>query len=230
MSNSHTKRPRSSPSNSADAGPKPSEQATIGRRERRAAETRIRLFHSALELIAERGLEKVTVEDITEAADVGKGTFFNYFATKEHVLGVMAEIQLGKLQEAMSRVAQGHEPLRVVLHKLVGRLAEEPGRSPKLARAMIGSFLGSEKVREILKRKMADGRKAIAEVVRIGQERGEIHPSLKSEKVAMQLLQMVMATVLLWSLHEKPALSRWMEDSFEHAWRAIRAPGKSQGA
>ena len=68
----------------------------MGRRQRRAAETRVRLFRCALRLFAERGFPNVTVEDITEAADVGKGTFFNYFESKDHVLGVMAEIQLGK--------------------------------------------------------------------------------------------------------------------------------------
>jgi AcrR family transcriptional regulator len=203
-------------------------QPASGRRERRAAETRVKLFRSALALIAERGLASVTVEDITEAADVGKGTFFNYFPTKEHVLGVMAEIQLGKLEEAAARVAAGAEPFHTVLHGLVKRLAEEPGRSPKLARALLSSFLGNESVREILKRRMVEGRKAIAEVVRIGQERGEINPSLKKEKVAMQLLQMMLGTVLLWSLHEKPALSQWIENSFDHAWRAIAAPGKQQ--
>jgi AcrR family transcriptional regulator len=197
-----------------------------GRRERRAAETRVKLFRSALALIAEHGLAEVTVEDITEAADVGKGTFFNYFPTKEHVLGVMAEIQLGKLQEAAASVAAGREPLHHVLHKLVQRLAEEPGRSPRLARALISSFLGNQSVREIVKRRMVEGRKAIAEVVRIGQERGEINSSLKKEIVAMQLLQMMLGTVLLWSLHEKPALSQWIENSFDHAWRAIAAPGK----
>ncbi len=197
-----------------------------GRRERRAAETRVKLFRCALALIAEHGLANVTVEDITEAADVGKGTFFNYFPTKEHVLGVMAEIQLGKLQEAAASVAAGTQPLHSVLHRLVRRLAEEPGRSPRLARALISSFLGNESVREILKRKMVEGRKAIAEVVRAGQERGEINSSLNKEKVAMQLLQMMLGTVLLWSLHEKPALSQWIENSFDHAWRAIEAPGK----
>jgi AcrR family transcriptional regulator len=62
----------------------------LGRRERRAAETRVRLFRSAMRLFAERGFQNVTVEDITEAADVGKGTFFNYFQSKDQVLGVMA--------------------------------------------------------------------------------------------------------------------------------------------
>ena len=73
----------------------------MGRRERRAAETRVKLFRRALQLFAKRGFSNVTVEDITDAADVGKGTFFNYFETKDHVLGVMAEIQLGKVREAL---------------------------------------------------------------------------------------------------------------------------------
>ena len=52
-----------------------------GRRERRRLETRDRLYRAALELFGERGFLETTVEDITEAADVGKGTFFNYFPT-----------------------------------------------------------------------------------------------------------------------------------------------------
>jgi AcrR family transcriptional regulator len=218
----------SGPISQADKGKHPAPGVSLGRRERRAAETRIRLFRSALELIAEHGLANVTVEDITQAADVGKGTFFNYFASKDHVLGVMAEIQLGKVRQAAASAAQNQQHIQAVLQHLLHRLAEEPGRSPRLARALISSFLASESVREILKRNMQEGRKTIAEVVALGQERGEIDPSLKKEKVATQLLQAVMGTVLLWSLNEKPTLAEWMDDSFQHAWRAITAPGKKR--
>ncbi len=202
--------------------------AAMGRRQRRAAETRVRLFRSALELIAERGLANVTVEDITEAADVGKGTFFNYFASKDHVLGVMAEIQLSKVREAAATGAKGRQSIRAVLRRLVHRLAEEPGRSPRLARALISSFLASEGVRSILKRNMLEGRKTIAGVVARGQERGEIDRMLDKDKVALQFLQMMLGTVLLWSLHERPALAGWVDNSFQHFWRAIAAPGKKQ--
>ena len=205
-----------------------SSPAGIGRRQRRAAETRVRLFRSALELIAEHGLANVTVEDITEAADVGKGTFFNYFASKDHVLGVMAEIQLGKVRDAATKAAAGKQSIRASLRQLVHGLAEEPGRNPRLARALISSFLASDSVRSILKRHMLEGRKTIAGIVALGQKCGEINRQLNKDKVALQFLQMALGTVLLWSLHEEPALAGWMENSFQHMWRAIAAPGKKQ--
>lgn len=193
-----------------------------GRRQRRAAETRIRLFRCALQLIARRGLAKVTVEDITEAADVGKGTFFNYFQSKDHVLGVMAEIQLGKVREAAGLVARDR-PIRPVLHHLMLALSEEPGRNPRLVRALISSFLASREVREILKRNMGEARKTVGEIVTAGQERGEIAAGLRSEKVAIAFLQTVLGTALFWSLHEKPSIRTCMEDSFQYFWRSIEA-------
>ena len=56
------------------------------RRERRRAQQRTHLYTTALKLFVERGFDQVTVDDIATAADVAKGTFFNYFPTKEHLL------------------------------------------------------------------------------------------------------------------------------------------------
>ena len=199
-----------------------------GRRQRRAAETRLKLFRCALKLIAERGLPNVTVEDITEAADVGKGTFFNYFATKDLVLGVMAEIQIGKIKEAGTLASKRKQNIHSILHNLARHLSEEPGRSPALARALISAFLGSASVREILKRNMLEGRKTVGEMILLGQQRGEIRSGLKPAKVSMQFLQSVMGTVLIWSLHETPSLSSLIDDSFEHFWRSISVSNREQ--
>jgi AcrR family transcriptional regulator len=203
----------------------PAKPAGAGRRERRAVETRLRLFRCALQLFAERGFSSVTVEEITEAADVGKGTFFNYFESKDHVLGVMAEVQLGKVREALTAAERGKQSIHFVLHRLLLRLAEEPGRSPSLARAFISSFLASEGVRKIIERNIREGRRMIAEVVAAGQKRGEINPHLKKEIVAIQLWQTCMGTVLLWSLDGVPALKKRFEDSFQHLWRAVALSG-----
>jgi len=200
----------------------------MGRRQRRAAETRLRLFRCALQLFAERGFANVTVEDITEAADVGKGTFFNYFASKDHVVGVMAEIQLGKVREALEQVTSGKRSVQSALRHLFERVAEEPGRSPDLARAFILSFLASEVVRRQLERNMAEGRRMAAQMVEFGQQRGEVDPKLKKEQVALLLQQTFMGTLLLWSLCGEPKLQAAVSESFKHFWRAVAARDRAE--
>lgn len=199
-----------------------------GRRERRAAETRLKLFRTAIELFANRGFQNVTVEDITEGADVGKGTFFNYFQSKDHVLGVMTELQLAHVQEAVNAAAAGKPSIYATMHHMIRRLTEEPGRSPHLARAVIGSFLASDLVRGLIKERMSRGRRMIAGVITAGQKRGEIDGKLKSEDLALQLQQMLLGTVLLWSLHGEPDLKTWVEGSFRLFWRAIAAKDSEQ--
>jgi type III secretory pathway component EscV len=75
---------------------------------------------------------------------------------------------------------------------------------------------------------MLEGHKMIAKIVAAGQKRGEIYPRLQKEKVATQLLQAVMGTILLWSTHGRPALTVWIEDSFQHFWRAIALSSQEQ--
>jgi AcrR family transcriptional regulator len=200
----------------------------MGRRQRRAAETRLRLFRCALQLFAQRGFPNVTVEEITQAADVGKGTFFNYFQSKEHVLGVMAEIQLGKVREAAAFAVDGQHTIQSSFRHLFHRAAEEPGRSPDLARALISCFLASDQVRRLIEHNMKEGRRIIADIVSEGQARGEIDPRRKPDKVAIQMLQAFMGTVLFWSLHEDPPLDIWIEDSFQHFWRGVALSGEEQ--
>jgi len=209
--------------------PEPSHTATgTGRRERRAAETRLRLFRCAMELFAERGFSNVTVEDITEAADVGKGTFFNYFESKDSVLGVMAEIQLGKVAEAFAEAAAGKRPIRAVLHRAFLSLAEEPGRNPNLARTLISFFVANEQVRAIVEGRLSEGRGWIAQIVAAGQERGEIRAHLSKDEVALHLQEALLGAAVLWSLKGEPDFAARVENSFRHFWAAIATTSEKQ--
>lgn len=58
----------------------------IGRRERKKLATRAALSGAALRLSVENGVDRVTVEQIADEADVAVRTFFNYFSSKEEAI------------------------------------------------------------------------------------------------------------------------------------------------
>lgn len=63
----------------------------MSRRERKKKETYEKLFACAMQLFRTRGYSATSVEQITQRADVGKGTFYNYFPSKEAVVQEYAQ-------------------------------------------------------------------------------------------------------------------------------------------
>jgi hypothetical protein len=133
---------------------------------------------------------------------------------------VMAEIQLGKVREALGAAEDGKRTIRSVLHDLFIKVCEEPGRSTELARALLTAFLSSS-IRELLGQNMLDGRRMAGRIFELGQQRGEIDPKLKTERLALHLQQSFLGTMLLWSLNSQQELQVAVEASFQHFWRAI---------
>ncbi|MEM7098581.1 MAG: TetR/AcrR family transcriptional regulator [Pseudomonadota bacterium] len=63
----------------------------MNRVERRKALTQARIVEVAERLMRKNGVRTVTIQDITEAADIGHGTFYLYFKTKDQVLQPLIE-------------------------------------------------------------------------------------------------------------------------------------------
>ncbi|WP_248623848.1 TetR/AcrR family transcriptional regulator [Corynebacterium jeikeium] len=62
-----------------------SDPTSMGLRERKRLETRLRIEDEATRLFLDRSFDGVTLEDVCEAAGISRRTFFNYFSSKEHV-------------------------------------------------------------------------------------------------------------------------------------------------
>lgn len=68
-----------------------SNDAPRSRTDRRREDTRRRLMKAAYESIARRGVEGLVIQDITEAADVGYGSFYNHFSTKDAIVNAVID-------------------------------------------------------------------------------------------------------------------------------------------
>ncbi|MEO6471774.1 MAG: TetR/AcrR family transcriptional regulator [Aeromicrobium sp.] len=66
----------------------------VGLRDRKRQETRARLERAAVTLVLRDGLERTTVDAISELADVSPRTFFNYFDSKDSAILGLREIEI----------------------------------------------------------------------------------------------------------------------------------------
>jgi AcrR family transcriptional regulator len=104
---------------------------TTGLRERKKIATRQALHEAALRLVAERGLEAVSVDDVAERADVSPRTFFNYFSSKDDaVLGLDPEASARQASEFLAR-PEGETPVQA-LHAVARAQAAEMATDTEL--------------------------------------------------------------------------------------------------
>ena len=85
-------------------GPSPAGQAS--RSERRKAHTRQKLIDAARALLAEDGAAQASIQEITNAADVGFGSFYNHFESKTELF----EAAVADVMEETGRVLDRSPP------------------------------------------------------------------------------------------------------------------------
>jgi AcrR family transcriptional regulator len=181
-------------------------------------------LRAAFELFATRGFQATTVEDITQAADVAKGTFFNYFPTKERLLAQMGEHRLDILRAALAEAQRSRATLRDILYRLLLAMVEEPRRSRGLARCMLLGPLSGEPVVSVAETTIARGRQILRETIALGQQRGEIRRDWPATDLAGLFQQAYFGVLYLWVLHPNLNLSRCLDRTFDQFWGSAKAP------
>lgn len=121
-------KPGAAPTKPASAAA--AELETVSRGERRKRETRERLMQAAFRLFAERGVDAVPINEITEAADVGFGSFYNHFPSKEALHDALLARAFEQFADALDGMASSiDDPAEVlaisVRHALL-RTEREP--------------------------------------------------------------------------------------------------------
>jgi AcrR family transcriptional regulator len=193
------------------------------RRERRRLETRERLYRAALELFGERGFLETTVEDITDAADVGKGTFFNYFPTKEHILAAYGGERIAAVQHALEKARSTSGPILDVLGELAADSAGQSHENPAVLRAIYAAHASCAPVRAELQKRMHTSRQILAEIISMAQKRGEMRHDVAPIELARLIQTVVMGFTMAWALNPETQLQTTAKKTWELICPSLRA-------
>src|SRR5262245_12318946 len=181
-----------------------SEQVALGSRsERRRRELFERLVDAARQLMFSRYLDDARVQDITDLADVGKGTFFNFFSTKELVIPEVLRERIRLLRQSVDQVKAGKASSRDVLNTLINDNSRK--LTPSDWHNYFGSYVRSiaqdEQVRSSISDLLREGHQLVSCLVALGQERGEFRADQDPSDLATYLMHAFHGLQLMGWVH-----------------------------
>jgi AcrR family transcriptional regulator len=167
------------------------------RRRRRYDDVRNRILDAAVDLFAQHGIVHTRVESITAAADVAKGTFFNYFPTKEAIAGELAKRLITDVW-IVSQRARTADSVRPVLAALPNVFLDAMRGSSVLCRSVLGALLLHDSLAADLAEVESLVGAHLAYIVERGQEIGEIRTDRAAAELAQALQQVLWGSMLSW--------------------------------
>ncbi len=86
---------------------------------------RQRLIAAASRLLHQQGVEKTTLADIAQAADVPAGNVYYYFKTKDDIIAAVIEAHVQQSKAALAAIDSSNRSPKSRLKALVGRFADQ---------------------------------------------------------------------------------------------------------
>ena len=86
---------------------------------------RYRLIAAACQLLHEQGVEKTTLGDIAQLADVPPGNVYYYFKTKDDIIEAVVQLHLQTIRATLAAIEDNHRTPKGRLKALVKVLAEQ---------------------------------------------------------------------------------------------------------
>ena len=192
--------------------------ANASRTERKKLETRQKIIDAAMELIRTQGFDAVTMEQIADAADVAKGTLYNYFPAKEAILAAFIQGRFQEKSAARLREIRRLPGTRARLRLVYGELLAGVRAQPEI----FDRFLVYRTQNIISLHKSEAERGGIdplaEEILRLGRQQGEIRGDLPSPMLEdlfeFAFIELVKQFSLAPETFDAPRAIEWSIDLF----------------
>jgi len=174
-----------------------SAQSAPSRRDRKRERTRGEIYSAAMNLFLRRGFEAVTIEEICDAADVARATFFLHFATKEALL---TEYGLHANQALAELIRASHGSATATLKAALKMLAERAMQQPDVIRLHVRELLSRPPAFLASHQEQTENLVSLlAAVIGRGQAGGEFRKKIEPALAAVALCATYFALIYEWA-------------------------------
>lgn len=99
-------------------------EKSMSKREQKKALSRRAILEAAVTLFAQKGVHETSIADIMASANLGLGTFYNYFASKEDILMELLKNIVADIEDRHTHLREEARDMAVVLEELILYTAE----------------------------------------------------------------------------------------------------------
>ena len=175
------------------------------RRERKKEAIRSKIIVTAIDLFSKNGIDAVTVDEIAESADIGKGTIYNYFDTREDIIvAFIAQIEQ-EVQSKLRTFSSSKRRLDAILTEFIRlqfRLKEPHYR---FIRVFFGQmFFRTEQFLPYLVQMQQAVDPPIEQLFRTLQAQALMRTDFRFEDLVMSFKTTVMGLSALWAVEGPP--------------------------
>jgi len=170
------------------------------------------IVRSAMKIFSQKGFDRTTVFDITREAGIGKGTFYEYFESKDEVIHLVFESFMQELvpdfQQIVRRSIPASEKIRLMI-KSISQLTESKEQQDfvSLMFDIWAEGIRSQPHRKSIELKMKqfykDYREPVVKVLEQGIQSGEFRSDIKMEVEASVLVGLLDGLLVQWILDRK---------------------------
>jgi TetR/AcrR family transcriptional regulator, cholesterol catabolism regulator len=176
----------------------------IGRAERNKRDKRERLIRAARELFQTKGFAATTTSEIAERADVAKGTLFFHAKSKEALLVMMFQEEVGvAIQRAFASVPD--LPFIEQLMHVFGVMLRQNQRDLGLARIFVKELAFVRGERHGIDLVMEGFFDQLKSLIEKAKDRGEIARATDSALLSYNLFALYFVFLMLWLGSDAPA-------------------------
>jgi AcrR family transcriptional regulator len=169
----------------------------IGRAERNKRDKRERLIRAARELFRTKGFEATTTSEIAELADVAKGTLFFHAKSKEELLVMMFQQEVGRTIDRAFATVKGETFFEQAMY-VFGAMREHNRHDIELARVFVKELPFVKDKRQDLDEVPEKFFDKMSALIEAAKGRGEIVKDVDSRLLAYNLFALNYVFTLLW--------------------------------
>jgi len=158
-----------------------------------------RIMAAAESLFKTGQIHEITLDEVAQRADVGKGTIYQYFASKDDLFFQTALAAFDEMGKLLDECAMGDEAVEQHLRQaceVISRFAEERRPLFRLIHAQSERTLGKGGgLRQQWLQHRQKMTQALAQILRLGVQRGQVRDDIPAEVLAEYFLGMLRTRV-----------------------------------